>query len=517
MKHTLTFLFTLLALHVSAQDRFTRIYNQDTAGTGNYYYGNCSVIQTTADGGHLLQFYPYASAYDGPEFAPPVVIKTDSNFYPQWKQFWVSVPLSVGAGIIHCYNPQFIDQYLNFEKTDLSGTPIWMKKLVDNDSSLTHLFSPVYFNGIIRYVGNRIGSNYTPAFIDIDTLGNLIAADTVAGDSTTFENQFSDDSGNYYFLQTSSFNTGNRQLTKLRPDNSIVWSYLLYKPVEYDVTGMVTLPNGDVVISGNYHYFIDTPTIFLIKLSPTGSLIWQKSARRHGAVSAMQILNNGNIILSATGNGYYTPSYNFSSSVIEIDTAANVIWARNIEPDITGFPNYIALSPPYIRSNNDWYFTAIKRGPYAPIVYNTDSMGNGHCTSAPIEYSFADSSLFTLIPTTLSFAPFAVTISVVPTMDSVLPQLFVDSCDYAIPASVANITASLDINIYPNPASNTFSIQNATNIANSDIFDMAGRLVKSVTYGFDKIDIAGLKDGHYIIRLIRKDNTITYKKLVVIN
>jgi len=519
MRYTLTILLAFIAMGASAQDRFTRIYNQDTSFTSGYTLGICPTIQTTSDGGHLLQYIP-AIESEGAAGGLPIVIKTDSNFYPQWRQYYIGSPLCLASGILNCYAPFHIDTLLTFQKTDLNGTSLWMKVMTDDSGGLLYLATPVNNNSKIRYIGSRnTHTLYTPMFMDIDTLGNFIAADTIIGDTTSFENQFSDDSGNYFFLQTGLLGGGDRKITKLHPDNSIAWSYVLHKYFPYDITSMVALANGDVIFGGSYGSSTDSVAILLIKFSATGQLIWQKSADRQGNLGAMQLLPNGNIILSAAGNSFNAVALSYKSDVIEIDTAANVIWAKDIAPDVTGASEYMAQSAPYIRSNNDWYFTAIKRDPYAPIVYNTDSMGVGHCTSTPIAYSFADSSLFTLIPTTLNFAPFTVTVSTLTPIDSTLPQLFIDSCDYATPASVTNTTIHPDINIYPNPASNTFSIQNTGNISSVEIFDMAGRLVSSVAENssFDKIDISRLKDGYYIIRLIRKDNNIIYKKLVVIN
>jgi len=524
MRYTLTVLLTFIALSASAQDRFTRIFNQDTTYSMSIHWAQCYPIQTTADGGHLLQYYGNFVPLSGELPAlTQYIIKTDSNFYPQWKLTDIPVAIAMKSNFIfNCIN-NFHDTAIAIAKLNLDGSTVWMKTLHDNDSGYLGLLSAVNLNSKIRYTGVRVvygspGSN-VPVFVDIDSTGAIIAADSIAGDTVAIENQFTDDSGNSYLLTDHVIGGGDRKITKLRPDNSIVWSYILHKQLPYDITGMAALPNGDVIFSGSYRSYTDSIDAFLIKFSATGTLIWDKIGDRNSNISDIALMPNGNIMIAAAGASLSFEYYNYHSYLIEIDTAANVKWAKNISPDASRPPVFIGHSVPYIRSSNDWYYAALKNDPLAPVVYNTDSNGNGHCSSIPTAYSFYDTTLFTLIPSTIDFAPISLSVFNVADIDSVQPQLFIDSCDYTAPTAVINTTVQPDINIYPNPASNTFSIQNTSNISSVEIFDMAGRLVSCVAENnsFDKIDISRLKNGYYIIRLTGKDNHIVYKKLVVIN
>jgi len=174
---------------------------------------------------------------------------------------------------------------------------------------------------------------------------------------------------------------------------------------------------------------------------------------------------------------------------------------------------------PILKNSNDWYFTAIKRDPYAVMVYNTDSSGGGYCGSAPVPYTFYDTSMFTLIPSSLDFASFGVTSAAITITDSVQPQLYVDSCDYALPSSVVPITLPEGLLVYPNPASNIVYIQDTKNIDHIDICDMTGKLVTSVqSVGkIEALDLEYLKSGCYLLKITNNDNSIEYRKIVVIH
>lgn len=79
-------------------------------------------------------------------------------------------------------------------------------------------------------------------------------------------------------------------------------------------------------------------------------------------------------------------------------------------------------------------------------------------------------------------------------------------------------TASIDkihtknINFYPNPASDYIELSTA--ISSLDIYDITGKLVKSVKNNQSKIDISELDEGMYVVKYNINNNTLTSKLLV---
>ena len=75
------------------------------------------------------------------------------------------------------------------------------------------------------------------------------------------------------------------------------------------------------------------------------------------------------------------------------------------------------------------------------------------------------------------------------------------------------------INIYPNPVTNTLFINSGLeNDADLDIFDLSGNLIKhkTISAAYNRLEVQGLKQGMYILR-ITNDKINIKKKIVVIN
>jgi hypothetical protein len=87
-----------------------------------------------------------------------------------------------------------------------------------------------------------------------------------------------------------------------------------------------------------------------------------------------------------------------------------------------------------------------------------------------------------------------------------------------------NMTASLGTNeiaaeskkiiLYPNPAKETVNFKNADRIKSIDIYEAAGRKVKSVKLNGENISISDLKSGSYYFEIMLKDGTLSFEKLI---
>lgn len=81
--------------------------------------------------------------------------------------------------------------------------------------------------------------------------------------------------------------------------------------------------------------------------------------------------------------------------------------------------------------------------------------------------------------------------------------------------SVNSINAIESIDFYPNPASEFVYFSNQDYISQAKIYDLNGKLVfEENIHSINKIDIANLNSGVYIIKFISKNGSMTYKKLV---
>ena len=83
--------------------------------------------------------------------------------------------------------------------------------------------------------------------------------------------------------------------------------------------------------------------------------------------------------------------------------------------------------------------------------------------------------------------------------------------------SVAENSFKTQINLYPNPAKNNFTIQNNSNytLENLSIYDMLGKLVLQTNNTNNTIDVSTLKNGIYLVKMISNSNKIAIQKIVI--
>lgn len=68
--------------------------------------------------------------------------------------------------------------------------------------------------------------------------------------------------------------------------------------------------------------------------------------------------------------------------------------------------------------------------------------------------------------------------------------------------------------LYPNPAKETVSFKNADKIKSADIFDSAGRKIRTVKVEGKEVNISDLKSGNYYLEITLKDGSTTFEQLI---
>ncbi|MGN7758767.1 T9SS type A sorting domain-containing protein [Chryseobacterium sp. 22532] len=68
--------------------------------------------------------------------------------------------------------------------------------------------------------------------------------------------------------------------------------------------------------------------------------------------------------------------------------------------------------------------------------------------------------------------------------------------------------------LYPNPAKETVSVKNVDKIKSIDIYESAGRKVRSVKPEGESINVRDLKPGIYYLEITLKDGNLSYEKLI---
>lgn len=76
----------------------------------------------------------------------------------------------------------------------------------------------------------------------------------------------------------------------------------------------------------------------------------------------------------------------------------------------------------------------------------------------------------------------------------------------------------IDVSVYPNPATDLVTVQVESREAHLyEIGDLSGRIVArgNLNHGKTRLDVSGLTDGLYTIRVLTEERTLAFRKLVV--
>ena len=91
-------------------------------------------------------------------------------------------------------------------------------------------------------------------------------------------------------------------------------------------------------------------------------------------------------------------------------------------------------------------------------------------------------------------------------------NLFYMSLDMGISTNVIH-AESEKISVYPNPVANTLHISSIEKVEKVEVYKLSGRLIKSVSFGLDQIDLSDLNQGSYLIVIHTQDGV--FKKLIL--
>lgn len=422
--------------------------------------GSCAPIESTADGGYLLNFSYGSPTLDGPYPLFSEVVKVNSSFVPQWRKELVGenghITFSYTDGSAIIYSEAYYSN-LNIEKVNEQGQGIWTSSYPRPLPLYLSVASAAKWNSTLRF-GLTIGRNdgfgfpiYSyPCLLNIDTDGNFLSADSiiVAGSSSAGSQMLTyDPNGNCYLIGRIFGSGGSTFIVKLSPSGSVLWCKMLsFTGDTPSITSLLMLANGDILIGGILlNNIASTGAIIVLRMDQNGGLIWSKTVNHPSSVDNLSELPDGNILITGVLREFYNTPPN-KTTLIKADANGTALWTRQYG---AGF----SFSRPLLVGSNEWYFTSFTE---APHVFNTDSLGNSVCESEPFSLVFQNlpvsvsTSTCVLHPITLSASTF--------TSNMAENQPYQDSCVYVATGIVEN-TTSKSLTVFPNPANQTVTLE----------------------------------------------------------
>jgi Secretion system C-terminal sorting domain len=447
-----------------------------------YSMGSSARIVPTPDNGFLLNYsYSYPNWDAAPGYSS-IVIKTDANFIPSWSRKLVS-----GNGkktiILNDGSSLFFSDSGSLLKLDANGQTVFSIGNLATYPQQLNISDAELIGTTIKAVGSKDtynGFGYitssTPVIIDFDTDGNVLQTYTLTGSTFTRPTNISKDTDGNYYLSGYSYTDGN-YICKINSANTVLWC----KRFKYTnnssiitINDVITLTNGDVLLAGGfYNYSLSLGSIFIYRLSSSGNQISAKTSSIYAcSISNISELSTGELV--ATGwlreNDL---SFNRTFSM-KMNSNEVFSWLKIYNE---GF----GISAPYIKSENDWYYTAFhfnNQDNNNPIVFNTENNGTTSCPYNDITLNFENVPLFfnainlTLTPNS-SLLGSASTVNPYPTET----QTYDDAC---IPTLALNeINDETNLVVYPNPSKGEVHLVSKELITSVQITNTLGQIVKT--------------------------------------
>lgn len=439
-----------------------RIIKLNTAGDLEWEktYGGVNnervyTIQQTTDGGYIAAGYSYSDNGDvGGNFGQEDiwVIKTDALGNLEWEQNYGGENEDRAETIRQTTDGGYIIAGHSFSNTDnVSG----------NNGLVDCWIIKINATGNIVWEKNYGGSGRDRAYDVQQTTdgGYIVAGLSVSNDGDVGANNGEED---FWILKLSP--SGNLQWEKNFGGSSDDWANSVQQTADggYMIAGVSS--SNDIDVGGNN----GLSDYWLIKLSPSGNLVWEKNfggADADFGRSIQQTTEGGFIIsgISQSSDGDVSDNYGeWDFWVVKLNPFGTLEWEQNYGGSQIDVPSFVQ------QTTDEGYMI----GGYSRSNDGDVSTNNGGWDTWMVKLT-------------------------------------------AVPTSVTNLDNQLEMTLSPNPSNGNFSIEleQQTEEINIQIFDVLGKLVYFKTSAILPVKINDFPKGQYSIYLYNDDFLISEKFL----
>ncbi|HLC83692.1 MAG TPA: T9SS type A sorting domain-containing protein [Bacteroidia bacterium] len=414
------------------------------------------------------------------------------------------------TGAFTCMFGEYTDLYL--VKFNATGMIDWQKSInVPEVTSLyyTHTMDETptgeYYISISSYGFMGI--------IKIDANGNLLWNKKLAGPRDDgkcpgFCSEVTLSGGCISTLKDESFET----IINLAPDGSLLWSRS-FGDFMYRWTKSIKADNlGNFYIMGTY----SAPgATFVQKMDANGNFIYAKNISGTTSYDDAYVTNSNELILLSK-----SPSFKLT----KFGAAGNIVWNKGIGAVTGGSGYYGSYGTLFSKStSSNVSFLSMMDTSYVVFKFSGEPSELCNSYNFGIDNTTDDTQILAAeIDSTCNITPLIVNVGNTGFGTSVI-EYFVsdDFCSFI--ASV-NETVAVDLNIYPNPATDFVNIE-LGNLKNEDlqnavivVYDITGKKVfekQLNTSSMEKISTADYATGLYTIVIANPDKMLAKQRVIV--
>lgn len=414
------------------------------------------------------------------------------------------------------------DIYLT--KISKTGTVTWQQALggagVDKGNSLVQTSDSGY--AIAGYSNSAGTGGYDIYLARTDKYGVLQWSNTYGGVDWDFGNSLIQTTNGDFVICGSTYSYGNGNgdvyLLKTDPSGVLLWDSAYGGPQEDVGNSVCETADGGYFITGYTQSFgMGNEDIYLLKSDINGNLIWTKTyggtAEEKGNEGKLTT-DGGFIVISATKS--FSAGNKYENWLLKTDALGDTLWTRR---DAASF-NRIATSVCQT-TDGGYIFTGHddNAAQYNMFLYKTNALGGyqdyknyGGTQSEnafTVRQTFDDG--YVVLGVTESYGTGKPNIYVLKTGTNLVSTGII----VIVVGVEENVQINIPISIYPNPASEYFTI-NVEMVSHLEIFDTMGKIVSrlEIERGKNNINIAVLADGIYFIHLRNKEKIASGKIIV---
>jgi hypothetical protein len=496
---------------------FAQVTFQKSIGNGAISYSN-SVLQTMDSG--------YVSAGATVSiYSTMYLIKTNSIGNLLWTRSYTYFALPYAASDIQqTYDSGYIVTGLHYSNAQ-GGSFLY---LIKTDANGDTLWTKIYSQGFRRYYAYSVQQTSDSGYI-------------IAGAGANSFNANSKDSINAF-------------LFKIGPNGAIHWlkAYDCFNHNEAKCVRQTT-DNGYIIVGYKKNTGIDSADIYLVKTNTTGDTLWTRAyggADNDYGNSVRQTNDGGYIIIGSTksfGSG------NSDVYLIKTDSSGNVQWSKTFggtaddigySVQLTTDGGYIVSGSTYSYGNNGAYLIktdsqGILEWSKAIVGANAlsvkQTMDNGYIAGGMV---YTGSGAYILFVKTDSLGntecneidPVTITTTPATQQSHTSTNIFIPGINYftgsqpitigsggsdttlCTTVGINKTQARALFNIFPNPATNTLTIETPTK-ATIEIINIQGQIIKTLktSEGITHVDVSALPGGVYIIKLNTGEGSLVRK------
>jgi hypothetical protein len=404
-------------------------------------------------------------------------------------------------------------------KTDTAGNMVWSSGFVitnNNDYAWRvqqALDGGFVFGGYSDFVGAFL--------VRTDSSGNLMWSKTyTSGYHLELSSIFSTPDTGFIIVGSISDSTSHTSCALYKADKqgNMLWSKAFSGLLSGETVDGVRTMDGGFIMTG--YSDIQGPNridYFVIKTDSLGDTLWARiyGGQQDEFVSSISESKEGGYLISGRSNSFDTTSIAEDAYVIKIDSLGNVLWSK-----VYGGSRHENLGCSF-QSSDGGYFISGYSDTFNPIkgdcyIIKTDSLGNSNCS-----YQRDVSTLINYFPVQpYYFVPVVNSIGAPGTVVIDIRSGFADSTICLIATSFSDvINHEVNLNVFPNPADNYFTIDFGETLNNGtiQILNIFGSSVLTEPLNREpskNVLVQNICSGIYIIKVIANNKSFMRKLII---